>query len=100
MDAEGVEGVVILQFRLHQDTQVADDTGGDPHDQGGARLDKTGSRGDHDETGHHAGTEAEGGRFTGVNPLGEHPGKPRRCRRDGGGGEGQTGETARRIGSS
>ena len=37
-----------------------DQTGSDTHDQGSAGLYKTGCRGDHDQTGNHAGTETEG----------------------------------------
>ena len=68
--------------------------------QGGARLDETGGRGDHDQAGDDAGTEAEGRGLAAVDPLGDHPGEAGRRRGDGGGGEGQAGKATGRIGAS
>ena len=69
------------------------------HDDGGARLHEAGSGGDDNEAGDDAGTEAEGGRLAGVDPLCDHPGEAGGGRGDGGGGEGQAGEAACRIGA-
>ena len=78
---------------------VADEAGDEAEDESCARLHETGGRGDHDEAGDDAGTEAEGGGLAGVDPFGDHPGKAGRRRGDGGGGEGQAGQAAGCVGA-
>ena len=50
VDTEGVKGIIITEAVLHHHASVADDTRGKAHHQGPAGHDKTGSRGDDNET--------------------------------------------------
>src|SRR6266581_3621255 len=98
MYAEGIKRIVIFEFGFQHDAAIAYQTGHQAHQQGCARLYKTGSRGDDNQTGDDAGTETEGARLAGVDPFGDHPGKTGGGRGYCRGGDGQTGQTARGVG--
>src|SRR6185369_17461325 len=92
--AEGIQGIVVFQFGLEHDAAIADQAGCSTHQQGRTRLYETCGRGDHDQTGHNTGTEAEGAGLAGVDPFSDHPGEAGSSRGNGGGGACQTGQPA------